>query len=238
MDICGRPGAETGFRLHDSNPGKITMKAGGVGRNIAHNLRLLGLDVSMITAFGDDEFYPFLRDNLAELGIDCSESVFAGRDESDADAVKTVNAADAEKNAGAATSVYLYILDGEGDMCVAVSDMDVVSLITPEHIKTRLDYVNSFDAVVIDANLTGETIEFICGHCRVPVYADPVSVTKAGKLRSVLPYLRTLKPNRLEAELLTGETEPAEAVAALRRLGVERPFVSAGAGGIYGIEDC
>ena len=37
----------------DSNPGRISMSLGGVGRNIAHNLSLLGTDVRLLTAFGD-----------------------------------------------------------------------------------------------------------------------------------------------------------------------------------------
>ena len=38
----------------DSNPGVIKMSYGGVGRNIAHNLALLGVDVELVTAAGDD----------------------------------------------------------------------------------------------------------------------------------------------------------------------------------------
>ena len=33
--------------------GAVRMSLGGVGRNIAHNMSLLGLDVRMVTAFGD-----------------------------------------------------------------------------------------------------------------------------------------------------------------------------------------
>ena len=38
----------------DSNPGRVRISLGGVGRNIAHNMALLGLDVRFLTAFGDD----------------------------------------------------------------------------------------------------------------------------------------------------------------------------------------
>ena len=40
MDIGGRPAAVP--VMQDSNPGTVGMSLGGVGRNIAHNLRLLG----------------------------------------------------------------------------------------------------------------------------------------------------------------------------------------------------
>ena len=40
----------------DSNPGKINMSLGGVGRNIAHNMCLMGVDVRLLTAYGDDVY--------------------------------------------------------------------------------------------------------------------------------------------------------------------------------------
>ena len=41
MDICGTP--YTRVIAKDSNPGTVRHNPGGVGRNIAHNLRLLGV---------------------------------------------------------------------------------------------------------------------------------------------------------------------------------------------------
>lgn len=38
----------------------------------------------------------------------------------------------------------------------------------------------------------------------MPIFADPVSTAKAVKLQPVLGRLHTLKPNRIEAELLSG----------------------------------
>ena len=40
----------------DSNPGKIKFTPGGVGRNIAHNLALLGKNAWLLSAVGGD-FY-------------------------------------------------------------------------------------------------------------------------------------------------------------------------------------
>ena len=44
LDICGRPSRKLIFR--DSNPGTVTLTPGGVGRNIAHDLRLLEHDLA------------------------------------------------------------------------------------------------------------------------------------------------------------------------------------------------
>ena len=54
----------------DSNPGRVTTSLGGVGRNIAHNLCLLGEQVSMVTVLGQDSFAQSVRENAAAIGLD------------------------------------------------------------------------------------------------------------------------------------------------------------------------
>ncbi|MDO5444067.1 MAG: PfkB family carbohydrate kinase [Eubacteriales bacterium] len=209
LDICGSP--ESGFRLHDSNIGSVSVSAGGVGRNIAHNLRLLGTDVTMITAFGKDMFSGLLKENLSSLGIDYSMS------------------AESEKYS---TSVYLYVTDEAGDMHVAINDMGVVSCITPEHLKQHAEKISCYPAIVIDANLPQETIEYLADNFTMPIYADAVSAAKVKKLENVLGKIYCLKLNQLEAETLTGESAPVRAAKALYAAGVKRPFISAGKDGI------
>ena len=70
LDICGRPEKKLIFR--DSNPGAVTLTPGGVGRNIAHDLRLLGVEVKFLTAFGGDSHAQLLRNDCVELGMDLS----------------------------------------------------------------------------------------------------------------------------------------------------------------------
>ena len=53
IDIGGRSDAP--LVAGDSNPGRIRSSLGGVGRNIAHNLALLGAKVRLITALGADD---------------------------------------------------------------------------------------------------------------------------------------------------------------------------------------
>ena len=72
MDIGGWPSEVPVDR--DSNPGAVRMSLGGVGRNIAHNMSLLGLDVRMVTAFGDDLYAQKIAASCGELGIDISQS--------------------------------------------------------------------------------------------------------------------------------------------------------------------
>lgn len=53
MDICGRPTSTVVDR--DSNPGVVSMSAGGVGQNIAQNMAHLSMPTYLITVYGDDE---------------------------------------------------------------------------------------------------------------------------------------------------------------------------------------
>jgi len=215
MDICGRP--DRPLIPRDSNPGRVRLSPGGVGRNIAHNLALLGVDTSLITALGGDPYARQIEQSCAALGIDLSAAV---------------------RVPGENTSVYLYITDADGDMALAISDMEICRRLTPEALEPCLGVMESAGAVVLDANLPAESIRFLCERLSVPVFADPVSVTKAEKLRGVLGSIDTLKPNRAEAELLSGVTirdrgDLSRAAEALLSSGLRRVFISLGAQGVY-----
>ena len=73
MDIGGRSSGPLVPR--DSNPGRVRMSLGGVGRNIAHNLALLGAEVHLLTAFGDDVQAQRVAASCGELGIDISHAL-------------------------------------------------------------------------------------------------------------------------------------------------------------------
>ncbi len=66
----------------------------------------------------------------------------------------------------------------------------------------------------------------------------PVSTAKAEKLQPVLGRLHTLKPNRLEAELLSGvkitdDVSLHRAADVLLKTGLHRVFISLGADGVF-----
>ena len=119
MDI----GAVSSARLvaRDSNPGRVTTSLGGVGRNIAHNLCLLGEQVAMVTVLGQDGFAQSVRENASDIGLDLSHCA-------------TVP--------GGRTGTYLFIDDCDGDMALAVNDMDIYEHIPPEFLRQRLDFIN------------------------------------------------------------------------------------------------
>ena len=215
MDICGSPAGQLVPR--DSNPGTVTVRPGGVGRNIAHDLRLLGVEVSLITAVGGDVYGAGLLESCRALGIDMSMSLVLPEERS---------------------STYLYVTDHRGEMQTAVSDMEITGRITPRALAPHMAQINRADAVLIDCNLPAETLRYVVERCTAPLYADPVSTAKAGRLEDLLDRLTVLKPNALEAEALTGESDPERAARALLAAGVRRVFVSlSGDGMLAGSDD-
>ena len=201
----------------DSNPGSVNTSLGGVGRNIAHNMSLMGLDVRLLSAYGDDINGERVAASCSELGIDLSHAL---------------------RVPGATTSTYLYITDPDGEMALAVSDMEVCKKITPEYLSANMSLLQNAQVVVADANIPQESLEFLAENLFVPLFVDTVSTKKAEKVRSILSKIHTLKPNKLEAELLSGvaikNNEDAEkAAAALIEKGVRRVFISMGAEGVF-----
>ena len=200
----------------DSNPGRVRMSLGGVGRNIAHNMALLGLDARMVTVLGDDAHAERIAASCGELGIDLAKSL---------------------RVPGGTTSTYLFIADSGGDMSVAVSDMEIYRHLTPAALAARLSFLNRAQVLVLDTNIPAESVHWLCEHAEVPIFADPVSAAKADKLRPVLGRLNTLKPNRLEAELLSGvkitdERSLNRAADKLLETGLHRVFLTLGADGV------
>lgn len=209
MDICGKPSGA--FRMADSNPGAVSLIPGGVGRNIAHNLCLLGAEVSLVSAVGNDLYGRSLKSYCDELGMD----------------THMVAVLD-----GCSTSTYLYVTDAEGDMVVAINDMDISRRIDPEYLAVHMDEINRADAVVVDANLSAEAIAFIAENCTAPLFADTVSAAKAARLAPLFKKLEGLKPNAMEAHELTGCERPEFAARVLLDMGIKRVFISQGADGM------
>ena len=215
MDIGGISHAQ--LVSADSNPGRVRISLGGVGRNIAHNMALMGLDVRMVTVLGGDFYAQKIVSTCGEMGIDISRSL---------------------RVADAITSTYLFISGPDGDMKLAISDMDIYSHLTPAFLASKLSLFNNAKLLVVDTNIPAESIAWLVEHVEVPVFADPVSTAKAEKLRPVLGKLHTIKPNRIEAELLSGvpitdERSLRRAANVLLKTGLRQVFISLGAGGVF-----
>lgn len=220
--VCGGVNIDIGARSfaplrdRDSNPGRVEMSLGGVGRNIAHDMTLLGVRVELLTALGGDARATEVEQSCAGLGIGLSHALRVpdGR-----------------------TSTYVFLADSDGDMALAVSDMEICQKLTPDYFASQRALLDSAAAVVLDANLPTESLAWLLANCAAPVFVDPVSTVKAEKLHGLLSGIHTLKPNRIEAELLSGisitdDASLRQAAQALLDQGVQRVFLSLGGDGV------
>lgn len=209
LDILGVAGGA--WLAGDSMPGAITQRPGGVGRNIASGLVALGAQVELLCALGNDQFSVSLRAACQAEGIGLGFAL----------------------STPYPSPTYLAIHDASGEMVSAVNDMRAMDALTPQAIGHLLPSLGGFDACVLDANLREDSLQAAARIKGMPLVADPVSAAKCRRLLPILHRLTALKPNRLEAEALTGETAPQNAAAALLARGVRMVFISLGAEGLY-----
>ena len=215
VDVHGHSYAP--IRLRDSNPGALHISLGGVCRNICENLARLGENVRLITVVGDDVQGRGIVEGCEKAGIDMS-------------AARVLR--------GERSSSYISIMDGDGDMLLAMSDMHIIKQLNAKLVDESRDLLCGADLVVCDGNLSAQTIERLAQVCDRPLYLDPVSTAWARELKPFIGCFDTVKPNRMELEVLSGcpvDTKENIVLACdiLRGKGVRRVFVSLGRDGMY-----
>ena len=203
--------------LRDSNPGRMHLTMGGVMRNILENLARLGVSVKPASVVGDDLYGQMLRTGCGALGMDTSYL---------------------QTRPGQRSSSYISIMDDEGDMLVAMSDMHILKELGGEFVAGCLDMLNQAELVVCDGNLSPDALRYLTTHCTRPLYLDPVSTTWAKGLVPYIGCFDTIKPNCMEMEILADmpiktEDDLNRACDKVMAQGVRRCFVSMGKDGIF-----
>ncbi|MDO8915327.1 MAG: PfkB family carbohydrate kinase [Coriobacteriia bacterium] len=214
-DVVGIPAGVLVPR--DSNPGHVRLSAGGVARNIAENLARLGVETHLITAFGSDPASSELAAACQLAGVDVGASLIAE---------------------GLPGARYLAIVDETRDLAVAVNDMRVLDLLTPEALEAdaRMELLAAATLVVADANLPAATLVWLATHVSAPLVLDTVSAAKAPRAAAILGQLAAIKTSALESGALLGRRveDLADARSAAEELvarGVGAAFVSCGPAG-------
>lgn len=201
----------------DSNPGHVHCAAGGVARNVAHNLARLGLQPALVSVLGQDAFGDTVLAATRDAGVDTRHC---------------------SRLPGAHTATYLSLHGPDGDMAVAVNDMDILARLDGALLAPLAPTLAAARCLVLDSNLYPEALEFLLGgRFQAPVLVDAVSATKCLRLLPWLPAIHTLQANRLEAGVLTGMVVDSPAAArtaaqALHAKGVRDVVVTLGAQGV------
>ncbi|MDU4651874.1 carbohydrate kinase [Sneathia sanguinegens] len=216
LDLQGIPNEN--LKFHDSNIGKINVGLGGVGRNIAVNLKKLMSNVNFITVLGENFYSNKILDDLN---------------------IKRINTSDILRVPDDSISMYLSILDENGEMLAGVSDMNILRYLTPEFLKTKEELIKNSEIIVIDTNIPRESIEYIANlkHGKQKLIVDTVSIKKAAKISNILDKIDVLKTNKLEIEALFDKTfrnkkEIRQAMRELIAKGVKNIYLTLGHEGV------
>lgn len=220
--ICVIGGANIDISAHtllnykeaDSNPAEVSICYGGVARNVAHNLCLLGHDVSFISVFADDVYGRALKADCETLGMDLQMSL---------------------EPTASRSNYFLCINNEQGEMMAGAADMQLMQYLTPAFIEQHITAINQFNAVVADCNLDVAVLQLLAAECQVPLFIDATSSAKAEKLLSLLPWRNniplTIKVNRAEAEQLSSQHHKEQMADWFTLQGVENTYITLGKDG-------
>ncbi len=199
--------------LATSNPAEIITKPGGVARNIAHNLARLGVEATLLTTVGNDINAEIIIEATQKAGVNISHIM----------------------RVPAPTGIYLALLNEQGELVTAASDMANLNFLSKEQIKNKTALVKAQDFVVADCNLLPETLDEIASQCAARLIIEPVSVSKCVKLLALLKHypIFLATPNLDQIEALTGTRNTEVAAQKLHAQGIANIVIHAGKEGAY-----
>ncbi len=204
----------------DSNIGTLETILGGVGRNIAENIKRLDLDVDFLSVFADDEFSKTIKDSCNSLGISIAHCLTLEDRK---------------------TSFFMAIMNLNHDMALGLSAMEIYDNIPDSFILDNLDVISQNEYCILETNMPISTLELVTEKLpNVKFAVEAVSASKALKAKSILDRLYILKCNLIEAELLSDmkieyESDYEVLVQHFLDLGVKKVFITLGKDGVvYG----
>ncbi|MGL4307834.1 carbohydrate kinase family protein [Cetobacterium sp. SF1] len=211
--FCGKT-----YRAYDSIPGKVKISFGGVARNIAENMARVGINTQFISILGDDEMGKSIMRHSDKIGYDMSNSLVVE---------------------DGSTPTYMAILDENGEMVSAVADMKTIDALTKEFIDSKKNIIEHALYTFVDTD-DPENLEHLLSnyYTKTKFVLDPVSTAKAKGVKHLLKYFHTIKPNRYEAEVLSGiniktEEDLHKVGEYFLSLGIKNIFISLDGEGVY-----
>jgi pseudouridine kinase len=206
------------YKAKDSNPGNVRVSFGGVCRNIAENMARLHVNTKFISIIGNDEKGRSILKAAENIHLDMNDSLIVE---------------------GESTPTYMAILNEHGEMESAIVDMKITDKVTEEFIDSKADIIKNAEYMVLDTD-NPVILEYILTTYKdeTNFILDPVSASKVARIKHLIPYFHTIKPNRIEAEVLCGfELKSTEDIrkagAYFRSIGNQNVIISLDADGIY-----
>ena len=168
-------------------PASVTKTAGGVSRNIAHQLALLGVDVQLISVFGNDSDGDWLKQTCINAGVKIDASI----------------------TKEGLSGKYTAILNLDASLFTGFLTNAATNLITSRHLEKHKALLQTASYLLADANISvdaGEWLLAFTNETGVPLILEPVSVPPARKFKDVnLSGLHLVTPNEDELPVLCSE---------------------------------
>lgn len=202
-----------------SNPGHWFEEAGGGAFNVARNLARLGHHVTIVSPRGGDAAGEVVAAAASEANVEDRPFTFLDRK----------------------TPSYTAILSEDGNLVIALADMDLYRLFSPRRlaVKSVRTLMEGADLIVCDANLPSETLQAIARKTKaleIPLVAVAISPAKVVRFKPALQGLDMLFLNQAEARALL-ETPPdslSELIVQLRDEGLTGAVMTSGSGTTFG----
>lgn len=215
IDLIGQ--SKDKIVLNESNPAKISYCPGGVARNIAENISNLGNNCQLITAMGDDYFGKLIKKSCIKSGINIENSILDDKE---------------------STSLYISIHNNDSEMFLSLNETNITNKITPQFLESKKSIILNASIIVLDTNLSQESLNYIFENYDKNIFVDTVSIFKAKKILNHLDKIHTLKPNKAEAlylaDIKSAELNSIERAADFfHHQGVKRSLISLGENGAF-----
>jgi ribokinase len=194
--------------------GDLVTAAGGKGANQAVAASRLGAAVSFVGRVGKDMFGEQARQHLAEEGLDLGYLV---------------------EDPEAPSGVALIVVGPRGQNIIAVAP-GANHRLTPADVQAAEPVFRPADVILLQLETPLETVEAAARLGHDPSREKPALVILNPAPAQPLPaallgQVDILTPNEHEAALLTGETDPEKAAAALLHQGVKTVVITLGEAG-------
>ncbi len=179
--------ASTELLLATTSDAVVTKTAGGVSRNIAHQLAIIGVPVQLISVFGNDSDGDWLKKSCIDAGVRLDASI----------------------TREGLSGKYTGILNIDGSLFAAFLTNAANHLITPAHLAANSELLKTASYLLGDANLNVDTVEWLLDFSKatgIPFVLEPVSVPPARKFKDVdLSGLYLITPNEDELPVLCSD---------------------------------
>jgi pseudouridine kinase len=207
--------------MASSNPARAMLAAGGVARNIAHNLALLGHRVTLLSAVGEDELGRRLMAESGAAGIDAHHVLRLPEP----------------------TGLYAATLDQSGELILAGAAMAIMERLTPDYLASRERLIAGAQLILADDNLPAESLAWLgelAARRGLRLAIASVSAPKADKIATLLDRgqpIFALFCNReeiaaLSRQPLSNDDDLKLAVRGLHGRGIGHIAVSLGRAGV------